>query len=925
VGPPPLAPGALAAPDAEPTLPLYAKVRKGTLPSGLTYYVFAHRAPVHRAQLWLAVNAGSVLEEDDQRGLAHFVEHMAFNGTRRFPRQSLVDFLEKTGMSYGADLNASTSFDQTLYTLQVPTDRPELVGRAIGILRDWSDGVTFDPTEVEKERAVVLEEWRLRRGAQARLFDKQASALFEGSKYAERVPIGKPEIIQGAPRDALVRFYKDWYRPNLMAVVAVGDFDVAAVEAQIRSEFASLAPSTSPRPRPEVALPPPSQPTVSIETDPEATSTTVSIRTLVPHRPEVTRSDYRRLRMADLYLTMLNARLDEARLRVDGPFLSASASRGSFVRAADAFTLSATVTEDRAREGLAALLEEELRIERFGFTRSELERAKLHMLNMYQGWVKEYEKSDSRRLAAEIVRNFMVQEEMVGPQAELALVRGLLLTITREELNRLAADRSKRSRLFLVSGPATMTKPSEAAILATVKEVGARDLQPYDDAAPTGPLMADKPSPGGVVGTRTLPDLGVTEWTLGNGVRVVVKPTTFKNLEIRLAAYALGGASLASDADFESARYAGVVADQGGVGDFDAVALRKLLTGQAVRVNAFVGETEEGLTGITAPNDLERTLQVIHLAFTAPRRDEGAFSAWLAREIERAKDRQLSPEAAFRDELLAVSTQNHRRRQPITPATLSKVDLDKALSFYSDRFADASAFTFFFVGSLDLDRTKGLVEIYLGSLPTMHRGETWRDVQVQAPPGVVKKVVTKGSEPKILVSLAFHGDSMWSRDAENDLQMLAEVMRIRLREVLREDLGGVYNVGVSGGLSRRPRQEYTLAIGFGCAPENVDKLEKAVWDEVHALQDHGIGEDTLTKVQQQRRTSHDLNLRDNGWWLTQLQQAYEYGDDPKVIADFDARVAQVTADRVQAAARKYLTRTQYILGELRPSAAPANP
>jgi zinc protease len=926
VAPPPAVASALpVAPAADGPLPLYAKVHKGTLPSGLTYYVLAHRVPVHRAQLWLAVNAGSILEDDDQRGLAHFVEHMAFNGTGRFPKQALVDFLEKSGVSFGADLNASTSFDQTVYTLQVPTDQPELVSRAIGILRDWSDAVTFDPVEVDKERGVVLEEWRLHRGAQMRLFDKQAPVFFHGSKYAERIPIGRPEVIQGAPRDALVRFYKDWYRPDLMAVVAVGDFDPAEVEAQIRREFASLAASPSPRPRAEVALPPHAEPLVSVETDPEATSTTVSIWAQMPHRLELTKSDYRRLRVEQLYQAMLNARLDELQHLPDAPFLSASVSSRNFVRTADSFTLSATVKEDRVREGLAALLEEEMRIERHGFTASELQRARVETLDRYERWVKEYEKSDSRRIAAEIVRNFMVQEAMPGPQRELALVRELLPTITLEELNGIGATLSKGSRLFIASGPATMTKPTEATILAMATEVQSRDLEPYDDAMPTEPLMPTKPVPGSVVATRTTPELGMTEWTLSNGVRVVIKPTDFKNTDIRVAAYAPGGTSLARDADFESAQYASVVAGQGGVGAFGAVALRKLLTGRAVSVSAFVGETEEGLTGATAPNDLERALQVIHLMFTAPRRDEGAFSAWRAREIERAKDRQLSPEAAFRDELLVASTQNHRRRQPTTTAIIEKVDLDKALSFYKDRFADASAFTFFLVGNLDLEKTKVLVQAYLGSLPVTHHNESWRDVHVRPPAGVLKKVVTKGAEPKSLVSLTFHGDAAWSRDAQNDVQMLGEVLRIRLREVLREDMGGVYGVGVGGGIERRPRQEYHFTVSFGCAPENVDKLEKAVWDEVKALQDHGIDADTLAKVREQRRRAHELNLRDNGWWLHQLQHAYDYGDDPKLILDFDSLVDKVTSDRVRDAARRYLTRTQYILGELHSASTLASP
>jgi zinc protease len=913
------------APGNDAPLPLYERVHKGTLPSGLTYFVLAHQKPEHRAQMWLAVNAGSVLEDDDQRGLAHFVEHMGFKGTRRFPKQALVDFLEKSGVSFGADLNANTSFDQTVYMLQVPTDQPPLVSRAIDILRDWSDGMTFDPAEVDAERGVVLEEWRLRRGARMRLFDKQAPALFHGSKYAERITIGNPEVIRGAARDTLVRFYKDWYRPDLMAVVAVGDFDPADIEAEIKREFASLAPSAAPRPSPAVTLPPHAEPLVSIETDPEATSTSVSLLTQLPHRPEVTRSDYRRKVSESLYATMLNARLDEVRRRPDAPFLSAGVSAASFVRTADSFTQTATVKEDGVREGLAALVEEQLRVERHGFTLSELQRARLHTLNWFERFVREYEKSDSHRLASEIVRNFLTNEAMPGPEGELALVREFLPTYTLAELNGIGAALSKGSRVLLISGPATMMKPSAATVLATTKEVESRDILPYDDATPTAPLMASKPLPGRVVQARTIAELGVTEWTLANGVRVVVKPTDFKNDDIRVSAFALGGTSLASDVDYDSAIFASSVVGQGGIGALDAVALRKALTGKAASATAHIGETEQGLTGATAPGDFETMLQVIHLMFTAPRRDEGGFQAWRTREIERAKDRLLSPEASFRDELMVVASQNHRRRQSTTPATIEKVNLDKALAFYKSSFADASAFTFVLVGNLDLDRTKGLLEVYLGSLPSTHRKETWRDIHVRPPKGVVRKVVTKGSEPKSAVLLMFHGDAPWSRDAQNDMQMLGEVLRIRLREVLREDMSGVYGVSAGGWIARRPRQEYAFTVSFGCAPENVEKLEAAVWDEVKTIQDHAVGEDVLAKVKEQRRRGHEVSLRDNGWWLRELQQAYDYGDDPKTILEFESQVDKVSSDRVRAAARKYLTSAQYVLGELQPATAAAKP
>ncbi len=914
-------PAATVVPAAEPPLALDARVRKGTLPSGLTYYVLPHKKPEHRAQLWLAVNAGSVLEDDDQRGLAHFVEHMGFNGTTRFPKQALVDFLEKSGVQFGADLNAYTNFDETVYTLQVPTDPPDFVSRGLSILRDWSDSMTFDPVEVEKERGVVLEEWRLGRGANMRLFDKEAPVVFFGSKYAERITIGKPEIIKGAPRDALVRFYRDWYRPDLMAVIAVGDFAADAMEAQIKQEFGSLKPSPSPRTRPAVAVPPHAQELVSIETDPEATSTRISVVSELPHRPEATRSDYRRMLSERLYNGMLNARLDEIRRKPNAPFLGGRlGDRQRFVRTVDAFSQSAGVTEGGVQRGLDALLEERLRVERGGFTASELARAKSDTLRTFEEGVKEYDTMSSRGLASEIVRNFLTQEAMPGPDAELALVKELLPTYTLEELNGIGKALAHGSRVVTVAGPSTMTKPTEAQILATTKDVEARDLKPYDDGAPTAPLLAETPKPGKVVSTRAVPELGVTEWTLANGVRVILKPTDFKNDEIEMTSFAPGGTSLAADADFESAQFASTVVGQGGIGAFDAVALRKALAGKIASARAYLGEIEDGVTGAASPSDLESMLQMVYLELTAPRRDEGAFQAWRAQALENAKDRTLSPEAVFHDELMVFSTQSHRRRRPLTPEIVQKVDLDKAMAFYRARFADASGLTFVFVGNIDLDKTKPLVETYLGSLPAAHRKETWKDVNVQMPSGIAKKSVQKGSEPKASVSLTFHGREKWSREAENGVRMLGEVLRIRLREILREDMGGVYGVSAGGGITRRPKQEYAFTISFGCAPENVDKLEKAAWDEIAAIKANGIGDDYIAKVKELRRRSHEVSLKENRWWLSELQRAYDYGDDPKLILDFDSMVEKVSSDRVREAAKKYLLTSQYVLGELKPAA-----
>ncbi|MBI3201882.1 MAG: insulinase family protein [Myxococcales bacterium] len=925
----PTVPGPSASAGAPPeavgeldrALPVDARVIRGKLENGLTYYVLPHGKPEKRAQVWLAVDAGSVLEDEDQRGLAHFVEHMGFNGTKRFPKQQLVDFLEKSGVRFGADLNAYTSFDETVYTLQVPTDAPDTLRRSITVLRDWADGISFEPAEVEKERGVVLEEWRLGRGARMRVFDKQAPVLFHGSKYADRLTIGKPEVIQRASRDTLVRFYRDWYRPDLMAVIAVGDFDAKAMEATIRAEFGSLPKPKKARARTRVTLPAHAKTLVSIETDPELPNTTVAVMSKLPHRPEASARDYRRTLTEQLADSMLDARLDELKRKPDAPFLSASSSTGGLVRTADSFRQTAMVKDDGVLRGLSALLEEVARAERFGFTQTELDRAKSQLLRNFQQAVKERDKRDGSEFASEIVRHFFEAEAMPGREAELRLVERFLPEIALSELNGLVKQLGSGSRLLVVTGPDKMQKPTAEALLALHEQVRAKKLEAYVDAGSNQPLMKGPPKPGSVVKVGGIPELGVTEWTLSNGVRVIVKPTDFANDQVRVSAFSPGGHSLAKDADFESARFADVAVGQGGLGPFDAVQLRKALAGKLVSVNATIAELEEGLSGRAAPADVETLFQMMHLAFVAPRRDAEAFAAWRAREAESVKNRRMSPEGVFYEDMAVFSSQNHLRRRPVTPERLEKVDLDKAFGIYKDRFADASDFTFVFVGNVELDRLKPLVEAYLASLPSTKRKESWRDPKVLLPPGVKSKTVAKGSEPKSMVSLTFHGSEKWSRETENDMRALGEVLRLRLRQVLREDMGGVYGVQVGGGITRRPRQEYRFGVSFGCAPENVEKLKQAVFDEIAAVQKDGVTEDYVMKVKEARRRAHQTELKDNGYWLRELERAYVFGDDPRLIVDIEPMLAKVSSDRIKAAAKKYISNKQYLLGVLAPEAA----
>jgi zinc protease len=894
-------------------LPADPNIKTGKLANGLTYFILPNHKPEKRAQLWLAVNAGSVQEDEDQHGLAHFVEHMCFNGTRRFPKHEITDFLEHSGSRMGPDINATTSFDETVYKLQVPTDKPELAGKAVTILRDFADGVTFDPGEVERERGVVLEEWRLKRGAGTRLNDQHEAGASNPSAYLTHKPIGNPETIKGAPVATLQRFYKDWYRPDLMAVVAVGDFSAADIESKIKLEFESMKNPAQERERKAIVLKWSDKNTFTLDTDAELTQYEIKIENRFGHDGYRTTKDFRRVLDEQLWDMMLNSRLDELARSTTPPFLSAQVLSSHPARPYDQMRVSGTVDEHGIQDGMAAMLRELLRVEHHGFLASELDRAKAQLLRNATRRAAQADKRDSQALVIQLVKAFLAENITPDPATELAQAKEQLPAIDIVEVNKVS-NRYSKGRHFVVSGPPSSAKPSEDALKVTIREVVASNIPPYVDVGGGQPLIALPPSAGAIAPSKDVPELGVTEWRLSNGARVVVKPTDWSSDSIRLSAFAPGGSSLAADNDFDSARFAAPAVLSGGLGSLDQTALIKSLAGKIVHLDVDIDELQERLEGSASVDDLETLFQMMHLSFTAPRRDENAFKSWQNRNASAMKTKQLSPEAAFAEELAILSTQNSPRRHPATAESFQRVNLDKALSFYRERFADASNFTFIFVGNIDVAHLKQLSETYLASLPSTNKHETWKDLGITAPSGVQKKVIARGSEPKSKVHLTFHGPETWSSNASSDMSLLAEVLHLRLREVLRVELGSIYSVSVAGAINRRPKQEYSLNVSFGCAPENVDKLVKAVLDETAKLADKGVDEDTFTKAREIRKRGKETASVDDGWWLRHLVSLYTYADDPKPPPE----PTQKASERVKAAAKRYLDPKQYILGVLNP-------
>lgn len=913
-------PGAVAV-DLADTLPVDPQVTVGILDNGLRYYVRANQRPEQRAELRLVVNAGSVLEDEDQRGLAHFLEHMAFNGTRNFPKQDLVDYLEGIGMRFGPDINAYTSFDETVYMLTVPTDSAGLLATAFQILEDWARYQVFDPEEIEKERGVVLEEWRLGRGADARMQAKQFPILFQGSRYAERLPIGEREIIETFEHEILKRYYADWYRPDLMAVIAVGDFDPRAVEELMRKHFAGLPAPTSLRQRLMFDVPDHDETLFAVATDKEATYSQVSIYFKQPLRPMETVAAYRQMLVERLYNRILNSRLFELTQTPDAPFIGAYSGQGRFVRSKEVYVLGALVPDGGINTGLEAVMTEAERVARHGFAASELDRNKRELLRDMEQAYAEREKTESAAYASEYTRHFLVGEPIPGIALEYEMAQRFVPLITLDEVNQLARTWiSDRNRVVLANAPEKegVEVPREEELGAVFGTVLAKEIAPYEDAVPDAPLVAEIPESVPVVSEETIEEVGVTVWVLANGVRVILKPTDFKDDEVLVSGWSAGGTSLVPDEDYVPAMTAARAVSVGGVGQFSLIELDKALAGKAVRVSPFVSSLYEGVSGSGSPQDLETLFQLVYLYFTAPRRDSTAFLAYQARMKANLENISASPEAEFWDTVQVTMTQHHPRARPITSELYDQMDLTKSFALYQDRFADAGDFSFVFVGSFDLDSLRPLAQTYLGALPSTGREETWRDVGIDPPVGVIHKTVRRGVEPKSTTVIAFTGEFEDSRRHRHALRSLGDVMQIRLRERLREDLGGTYGASVSAGSSLYPDAEYSIRITFGSAPERVDELVGVVFQQIDSLKTVGPTDVEIGKVQEMQRRGRETNLKQNGYWRGQLVGYDRQGLDFRDILTYENLIDALEVSTVRDAARRWLRTDNYVQVTLYP-------
>ena len=908
-------PAAASKQNSADVIPLDPAVRTGKLPNGFTYYIRKNVEPKNRVQLYLANKIGSIMENDNQRGLAHFMEHMGFNGTKNFPKNDLVNYLQKAGVRFGADLNAYTSFDETVYQLPIPSDDPEVLKNGIQIMRDWAQDATLNVAEIDKERGVVLEEKRLGKGAQQRMQDQYLPMLFNNSRYSDRLPIGTEEVLKNFSAETIKQFYQDWYRPDLQALIVVGDIDVDAMEQTIKAKFSDLKNPAKPRQRTQYSISLLNKNQFMAVTDKEFP---VSVAQLMIKHPEtklITTNDYKSSILRSLFNSMIGNRFADMSKQADPPFLQAGANISGFLAGLDMYNVFVVAKPGEMERGFKSILTETERVQRFGFTQTELDRAKQSYLTDMESSFKEKDKTPSESLVNEYLRHFLEQEASPGIEYEFKMANSMIGGINLSDVNGLAKKYiTDVNRDVIMMGPEKdkANLPDEAKIESWISSAKTNDISAYVDQVSNKPLLSAKLSGGKVTSESKIPELGITEFKLSNGIKVILKPTDFKNDEISFSAFSAGGSSLYSDADFQSALYATTIIRNGGLGDFNSVQLPKLLTGKKVSVFPYLSDRFEGLSGSTSPKDIETALQLTYLYFTQPRKDAETFKGLIAQQKGGLANRGNDPNSVFADSVAAILGNYNVRRTGPSIEKINQVSLDRAFEIYKDRFADASDFTFIFVGNFKPEEFKPLLERYLGSLPSTNRKETAKELGIQIPGGKIDKKIYKGQEPKASVRLVFSGDYTWSEKHNNQLDALASVLTIKLIERLREDEGGVYGVGARASYTKFPKGRYTFNISFGCAPENVEKLISSTLDEINKIRVNGALASDIEKFIAEETRSTETQLKDNGFWLGYLTNQLQNEDEPKQVLTYLESLKELNPESLKATAQYRMSPDNFI-------------
>ena len=913
-----LASAASAALTLSDPIPVGPHVRIGKLDNGLTYYIQNNGKPEKKLELRLVVKAGSILEDDDQQGLAHFTEHMAFNGSTHFKKHELISYLQSIGVKFGADLNAYTSFDETVYTLPIPTDKSGNVEQGFLVLENWAHGVLMSDADIDMERAIVLEEARNRKGAGERINKIVMPKMYNGSRYAQRLPIGQEDIIRTFKPDALRRFYRDWYRPDLMAVVVVGDIDPVRAEGLVKAHFGGLRNPLPARPRADSPIPVRSNTEAVVVTDPEASGNTVMIRYPVrPARDETSFADYRDKLVRALFGAMMGNRLEELAQQARPPFMAGASGHQHLTARYETYFSMAALGKGGAEPAISALVQENQRARQFGFNAAELERGKKNLMRSFERMYNEREKTDSGAYAGELIRNFLEREAVPGIENEYNYARELVPGILLAEMNRYARENipSDSGKLVLYTGSdkAEMPAPKSEQLLAWVDAAATVKLAAREEKQLAAGLMDKPPAAGSIVAESENKALGLTTLTLSNGVKVILKPTDFANEQIYLSASRPGGMTRFGEPDIVNARYAHAVVASMGIKDLSPLDLQKVMAGKAAAVTTGFSAYHDAVGGFAGSTDIDLMLQMLYLKFTSVRRDADLYTSFLGNQVESARNLMAQPQAVFADAVV-TATYGTGPWVPRPPRVddFARLNLERSIALYKERFSSARGLTFIIVGNFDIAKIKPLIATYMASLPTADLPVDSRDVGVRPVRGIVRKAVFSGVEAKSQVAINFGGDAVYSRPEAMRLRALVDVMNIRITDILREKLTLIYGGGMGGTLERVPYGHYAIGAALPTGPANVDKVIAALFAEIAQMKESGPLAADLDKVKQNWIQVHRRALRENRYWLGQLQAAVLDDTDPAVMLTYEARVAALTAREVQEAAKRYFDLDNYV-------------
>ncbi|MCY1480896.1 Protease 3 precursor [compost metagenome] len=905
-------------------VPFDSTVKTGKLENGLTYYIKKNAKPENKVDLRLVINAGSILENDDQQGLAHFMEHMCFNGTKRFPKNKLVDYLQSIGVKFGQHLNAYTSFDETVYFLPIPSDDPEKLEKGFQIIEDWAFNAVLTPEEIDKERGVVLEEYRIGLGAGKRMMGRYMPKMMYNSHYAERLPIGKKEILENFKYDKLVSFYKDWYRPNLMSVIVVGDIDVAAMEKKIKEHFASYKNPKNERPRKVYDVPNHKETFVAVESDKEASAAQVQLvyKDYDTPKPIVNVNDFRKSLVEGLYSTMINNRLNELTNSPTPPFTYGySYHGGTWARTKEAYQSFAMSQEDKQLEALKVLVTENERAKKYGFTQGELDRAKSEFLANTESAYNDRDKTDSREFVGEYQSHFLEKEPTPGIEWTFNAMKKILPGIELKDVNGLVKDYIKEdNRVVILTGPEKdgLKKPTEQEVLNTLK-VNDADITPYKDTEIASSLLRKELKPGSIVKKEKNDKIGTTTLFLSNGAKVTYKKTDFKNDEILMEAISFGGTNLYSNEELKKVQFANGGLTQAGFSGLKENDINKFMSGKVASVNPYIGNTTEGLRGSATPKDLEYLFQMMVGYITDLNFDKDAFEGYKQKQSGFFKNMASQPGFYFQQELYGYLLKENPRFFGMIPdeKAWEFTDYQVAYNKYKERFANAADFEFFFVGNIDDKKIEEYSAKYLAALPSSDKKEKAIDLGYRMLKGEHKKIVNKGTDPKSTVSIMFYGDAQYSPKEALAMQALGEVLTIKLIEELRENESGVYGISARGSMSKVPNGAYNFTIGFPCGPDNAEKLTASALRELQKIIDNGPQAADVTKFKEAELLDYKKDIKENRYWLTNFNRSYTNGTSPEDILKLEEKINAITAKDIQDVAKKYLTKDK-VVGILMP-------